>query len=456
MGKGKKSGADSEPGKGSDGPSSTATADAVSASIGSNSGKGLKIESTSDAKISSSKQVDVKSTASSGSSSRVVSPGLGGTLNPKALLGVVMQQNSQLEREIQRLHAEIDEITKGVLKRGFLYKFREREISFASKWALRYFVLQGKTISYFADDKDLRPRRSFDVTGCIVKDEGPTKGGAAYHVFSIYYPVEIDPHAVSMDDDHSEDDNAGGGGLVGSLLLRLSSESKAEAAQWIATLRKACAKDVPILFARLPDYSHIPDTAIINSPINSISAAISSDASKDADDNKIAEDWAHASLDEIEDALENAKSSHQIPKDVEGIAKETLERMRASTLVLQQSLSRSSLVSVDEPKYSTAAEIVFTYSGPTPRPMSPDVTAGLKVSRSGRSLIRLAEGANHDNKHGAGTATTTKSDKKRRFPASKPIHVGSRFSPLSAESRPSEQNYRGFFNLVRKKHVYLS
>ena len=48
---------------------------------------------------------------------------------------------------------ELDEVTKGVMKRGYLNKWRDREISYASKWGLRYFVLKGNLLSYFMDDR---------------------------------------------------------------------------------------------------------------------------------------------------------------------------------------------------------------------------------------------------------------------------------------------------------------
>ena len=77
-----------------------------------------------------------------------------------------------MEREITRLNKELDEATKGVLMRGYLYKFRDRDISFASKWGLRYFLLQGKSLSYFIDENESRPRRTIDLSGCSIRDEG--------------------------------------------------------------------------------------------------------------------------------------------------------------------------------------------------------------------------------------------------------------------------------------------
>ena len=61
-------------------------------------------------------------------------------------MDMLLQQNALLEIEVTTLCAELDELTKGILKRGYLYKWRDREISYASKWGLRYFELKGSTI----------------------------------------------------------------------------------------------------------------------------------------------------------------------------------------------------------------------------------------------------------------------------------------------------------------------
>ena len=71
--------------------------------------------------------------------------------------------------KVERLGKELDDVTLGVQKKGFLYKWRDKEISFASKWCLRYFVLQGNMLSYYADDKEHRPRRTFDLSKCFVR-----------------------------------------------------------------------------------------------------------------------------------------------------------------------------------------------------------------------------------------------------------------------------------------------
>lgn len=134
---------------------------------------------------------------------------------------ILLQQNAELEREVSRLADELDTATNSVIKRGYLHKWRDREISFASKWGLRYFVLQGSTLSYFGDDHDQRPRRTFDLSRCLVRSEG-TKKQDTYHVFSLYVV------------------NGNEAEMAPSLLLRLSSENGVEARQWIDMLEQAC------------------------------------------------------------------------------------------------------------------------------------------------------------------------------------------------------------------------
>jgi diacylglycerol O-acyltransferase 1 len=132
------------------------------------------------------------------------------------------RRNAELEEEIERLYLELDEQTNGILKRGYLHKWRDREISFASKWGLRYFTLQGHVLSYYLDDKDPRPRSTVNLSKCTIRWEGGKKNDQ-YHVFSIYTGGD------------SEADNE-----VGSLLLRLSSESRVEAQLWVEMLEQAC------------------------------------------------------------------------------------------------------------------------------------------------------------------------------------------------------------------------
>jgi hypothetical protein len=135
---------------------------------------------------------------------------------------ILLKQNAELEKEVSRLAEELDTATNSVIKRGYLYKWRDREISFASKWGLRYFVLQGSTLSYFGDAQEQRPRRTFDLSRCVVRAEGTKKNGA-YHLFSLYVVDRDSPDSPPT------------------LLVRLSSEKAVEANQWIDMLEQSCA-----------------------------------------------------------------------------------------------------------------------------------------------------------------------------------------------------------------------
>ena len=89
---------------------------------------------------------------------------------------------------------------------------RDRNISFSSKWGLRYFELIGTTLSYFTDDREVRPRRSIDISKCVVINEGVKKN--RYFVFSLR--------------------------LENSNLITLSSDNNAEAMQWMQVMETAC------------------------------------------------------------------------------------------------------------------------------------------------------------------------------------------------------------------------
>ena len=125
-----------------------------------------------------------------------------------------------------KLSADLEEVTKGVIKNGYLYKWREKEISFAPRWSLRYFVLQGSKLSYFTDDHERRPKRTYELSNCFVKEEGVKRiASGTFHIFGIHI-------ATNLEDDHE-----------GTLLLRLSCENNAEAALWVDMLEQACAID---------------------------------------------------------------------------------------------------------------------------------------------------------------------------------------------------------------------
>lgn len=299
-----------------------------------------------------------------------------------------MKQNAQLEREITRLNLELDETTKGILKRGYLFKFRDREISFASKWGLRYFVLQGKNISYYIDDRELRPRKTFSIEGCIVRDDGVKKG--RYHILSVYWP------SVENSDE------------VGNLLLRLSTDRREDAIQWMYMLDQACAV-------------HEPDISLTNESETTIFDTVNEMNPTDS-----GETWSDNPID-TEVLLKDGNS------DSHRMTIETLKRVKSSSLILQKSMSRSAALSK------------LSLGDIPPTLGSHSKVSQLRVKIPSRSLNEPHVRAQPGNSKQILSAAELR---RRRFPASKPIHTEAKFSPLSSEVRPGEQNYRGFFNLV--------
>jgi hypothetical protein len=92
-------------------------------------------------------------------------------------LEILLDQNARLEEEVNRLCSELDNATHQVIQRGYLYKWREREIGWAAKWVLRYFTLQGSILSYYIDEHERRPKRTLDLSRCVVRQEGTKKQG---------------------------------------------------------------------------------------------------------------------------------------------------------------------------------------------------------------------------------------------------------------------------------------
>lgn len=324
---------------------------------------------------------------------------------------ILLQQNAALESEVERLNGELDEATSGVQKRGYLYKWREREIYYAAKWGLRYFVLQGNKISYYGNDHENRPRRTIDLSNCYVRDEGKKKG---YHIFSIYLGS-----TTATDADNP---------LDSSLLLRMSSESSAEAMLWIDMLEQGCVvNDGSFPPLNTPSASFVTSELSPTTPNETVSTSDSNgtsckkftfDGVGGLEKEASTEDWGHPhvvlrSNDDLANlAVEAEKASVQIPMV-------TLTRVRSSTKVLQKSQSRQTFA---RRILSSRAPQALDRSGPPTPTRSP----------SGRI---------------AAPKRTTGKGIHKSFPAFKPMHVMAQTSPLSPDISKADHNFRGFFNL---------
>ena len=64
-------------------------------------------------------------------------------------LEILLEQNQRLGEHVERLCEELETATNNVVKRGYLYKWRDKEIAWATRWGLRYFTLQGNSLSYY-------------------------------------------------------------------------------------------------------------------------------------------------------------------------------------------------------------------------------------------------------------------------------------------------------------------
>lgn len=319
---------------------------------------------------------------------------------------ILLQQNAALETEVERLNGELDEATSGVQKRGYLYKWREREIYYAAKWGLRYFVLQGNKISYYGNDHENRPRRTIDLSNCYVRDEGKKKG---YHIFSIYLGS-----TTATDADNP---------LDSSLLLRMSSESSAEAMLWIDMLEQGCV----VNDGSFPPLN-TPSMSFAASELSPTFTVSTSDSNGTGVENKKFTfdevgndkdhpdgDWGHPHVLRSSDDLANLADEKSSPVQIPMV---TLTRVRSSTKVLQKSQSRQTFA---RRILSSRAPQELNRSGP-PTPTR---------SASGNILPKR----------------TTGKGIHKSFPAFKPMHVQAQTSPLSPDISKADHNFRGFFNL---------
>lgn len=322
---------------------------------------------------------------------------------------VLLQQNAALEKEVERLNSELDEATHGVQKKGYLYKWREREIYYAAKWGLRYFVLQGNKVSYYGNDHENRARRTIDLSSCYVRDEGKKKG---YHMFSIYLGKTS----------ATERDNP----LDSSLLLRMSTENDAEALQWIDMLEQGCAlNDGSFPPLNTPHMSFVGDVSSPSESLNTQNSQTSGSLSPGrpplSRKQDSAEDgWGQHDIRSSDDLT--ALAEQEAALDASQIPIGTLQRVRSSTRVLQKSLSRQSL-----------ARRVLTNR------------VHQRLSDGSQSPVRGREGSAGD---ASGVVKRTKGKGiHKAFPPFKPMHVQSQTSPLSPDISKGDHNFRGFFNL---------
>jgi hypothetical protein len=377
---------------------------------------------------------------------------------------ILMQQNAALEREIERLMAELDEATMGIQMKGYLHKWRDREISFASKWGLRYFVLQKNTISYYVDDTSNRPRRTIPLEHCIVKDEGLKRGGQC-HVFSIYSLLLADALGAETDADL---DNGGGRKTIKSmdesvgtatLVLRLSCSNLGEARLWIDMLHQACsmassstededthsAMPHHISFPMLP---HVKSLAMEpgSNPINyqASSTNLTVDASIETWENSVNVE----SMDARDDHHQHPPNNHNFyeQEDISILSPLVLQRVKSSTEILKKSMSRPSLSLHAKNNGSGSMSPI------TPSDHNLFSTHHHQHQLPSKSAIKTAATAaatvsSHQPSKAKSKTKAKSGYVPRSFPASKPMHVKCHSSPLSSEVRSHEISYRGFFNL---------
>ena len=363
-------------------------------------------------------------------------------------LEILLRQNRELEEQVNRLVEELDNATQAVVKRGHLFKWREKEFAWATRWGKRYFTLQGSTLSYFGEESEKRPRRTIDLSKCVVRHEGTKKKGN-FHVFSIYL--------VNVKDDDDEDD----GSTHLSLLLRLSSDDEAEAMQWIDMLEQGCAAEEmktmqDARFRRLSD-----DFTIGGDPADFSKGSSGSD--HDAIFSEVPaemettltdpSDLSPVMLERVQSASESLKrvvSRQTMARRV--LAKRSPQHFTASgtridhlvdNIVTAGGGDLSNVGKKKEKGADTPTDTGSSESGLRKRRVggeSETLGSPLRVSTSKLSLVPP------DRDSTAGGKKTFKI--KRSFPASKPMHVKAEPSFLSAEQHSGVINYRGFFNLA--------
>lgn len=364
-------------------------------------------------------------------------------------LEILLNQNRALEEQVNRLSEELDNATQAVVKRGHLYKWRENELSwaFGTNWVKRYFTLQGSILSYYGEESEKRPKRTIDLSRCVVRQEGTKKKGM-FHVFSIYLVNEKED-----DDDDDESTHL-------SLLMRLSSDEEAEAMQWIDILEQGCAveemKSMPTA-----QFRRLSDDFSIGSPIEPDTP------------------WSHDSDGIFTEVPAEMEATLTDPSDLSPVMLERVQSANESLkrVVSKQTMARRVLAKRSPQHFTSSGTRIDRLVDNT---MVSHTESGLRLRRSG-----AAAGAGSDGDGGDGNGNETKNGGlrvdtransslslalpvddaapeqergstagrktyriKRSFPASKPMHVKAEPSYLSAEQQSGAINYRGFFNLA--------
>ncbi|KAL7471135.1 hypothetical protein ACHAXS_011450 [Conticribra weissflogii] len=148
-------------------------------------------------------------------------------------------------------------------KSGYLFKWQDRTIGWSgTKWGLRFVRLEYGQISYYRSHEEVSPRYILTLKNCAVRDEGsklnkrhsvesvrkPGPGsatGSHFHVFSIYQQSadakKLNAGGTLKMDDDINDQDADDNDINIVPLLRFSTQSLAEKAQWIDLISQHCA-----------------------------------------------------------------------------------------------------------------------------------------------------------------------------------------------------------------------
>jgi hypothetical protein len=165
---------------------------------------------------------------------------------------------------ITRSSISVPGVTRPTGKRGYLFRWMDREIGWSgTKWALRFVALEGGRVSYYGTHTDTSPRYVLTLTGCAVRDEGWKRNrrhsswkrwgrdtapppaldepGAYFFVFSIYQRKFGSFRGGDYDDGGATSGHSSADDASIAPLLRFSTPSLAEKNQWVQLIAEACA-----------------------------------------------------------------------------------------------------------------------------------------------------------------------------------------------------------------------